>query len=1202
MPIAVGDIDGFLRLGELARLLGAAARWPIGSRVLFASGCVAATLTASLPARAQTVLYRVNCGGPALPALDAGPSWGGDLTGAQSSPYVNAAATGDHTFGSSATLGPPHASVPATVPLAVFDSERWDPDSDPEMRWEFPLANGTYRVNLLVAEAYAGTQFSGARTADVVIEGVVRLPAYDIYARYGGYRGAMETLIATVADGGLSIEFRHGQDDPAIRGIEIEAISASGVLSPSRGSVEFGVVPPGQTSAPQQVVLTNLGAPGDPAISITAASVTGSFSHTLTPQTLAPGQSRTFNLTFMPAATGPVSGTLSIAHSGTGSPLVLTLSGSGSIAPTISFGKSVLSGGSLTHPTSLQFGPDGRLYVAQQDGLIRVFGVQRNGPNQYVVTTSASISSVQQLPNHDDDGTLNSSEVTRLVTGLLVAGTAANPIVYVTSSDPRMHVAGDINLDTNSGILSRLRWNDSAWVHRDLVRGLPRSENDHATNGMALDPSAHLLYVAQGGNTNMGAPSNNFSFLPEYALAGAILSVDLDAIGENTYDLPTLDDETRAGSADANDPFGGNDGLNQARWVPGGPVQVHSPGWRNPYDVVWTSQGRLYAIDNGPNAGWGGPPVGEGPGANCTNVDNDANSASLQDNLHWIPAAGFYAGHPNPTRASTTNRFNASNPQSPVTTGNPLECEYLEPGVPRASGGDGALATWNFSTDGLTEYRASNFGGAMLGDLLASSYDNTIQRVVLNAAGDSARSVQALFNSVSSVPLDVTAQGDGDTLRGTVWSCDYVSGSITIYEPADYDGAGISCSGADDPLLDEDGDGYNNADEIENAVSPCSAGDLPADFDHDFVSDRNDPDDDGDGLSDLVDAFALDASNGATPLPVVYSWDGGDPGTGLFGLGFTGLMADGVTDYRTQFDPVQITAGGAAGKLTLDAVSPGDSRGAINTQREAFQFGVATTAASGPFRVRTRVSSPYFGGAAPAGAQSIGVVIGDGGDDDYLKLVVTGSAGQPALEVVHETAGVVSASVTPVAGLLSGVGIDLVLDVNPGTATVQPRFAIGNGALQPLGSPRVLTPGSALHAAVTGAPPLAIGIISTSRGASPFTATWDFIEVVPNALIGVGDSPALPLRVRLLAAVPNPSRGGHGVRYELPAAAFVRLTLFDLSGARVRVLDEGTRAPGTHAVRWDGLDARGRSVPAGIYFQRLEVGGEHHTQRIAVLR
>lgn len=53
---------------------------------------------------------------------------------------------------------------------------------------------------------------------------------------------------------------------------------------------------------------------------------------------------------------------------------------------TISFGKSVLQGETSDRPTSLQFGPDGRLYVAQQDGLIKAYTVARNGANSYSVT------------------------------------------------------------------------------------------------------------------------------------------------------------------------------------------------------------------------------------------------------------------------------------------------------------------------------------------------------------------------------------------------------------------------------------------------------------------------------------------------------------------------------------------------------------------------------------------------------------------------------------------------------------------------------------------------------------------------------------------------------------------------------------------------------------------------------------------------
>ena len=335
------------------------------------------------------------------------------------------------------------------------------------------------------------------------------------------------------------------------------------------------------------------------------------------------------------------------------------------------FSKSLLTGEATYAPTSLQFGPDGRLYVAELDGAIHVYGVTRNGKDSYSVTSTETIKSIQSIPNHDDDGTPNPSVNTRQVTGIVVAGTAANPVIYVASSDPRIGggEAGVMTgLDTNSGVISRLTWDGSAWQKVDLVRGLPRSEENHSTNGLQLDPATNTLYVAQGGNTNMGAPSNNFADLPEYALSAAILSVDLDAIGNSTYDLPTLDDSERPGVEDANDPFGGDNGNNQAKLVPGGPVQVYEPGFRNPYDLLITESGRLYTIDNGSNAGWGDIPVNEGPGGTCTNQINEPGTTDA-DTLQLVTANG-YGGHPNPTRGNMANTFN-SPPQSPVSPPTP---------------------------------------------------------------------------------------------------------------------------------------------------------------------------------------------------------------------------------------------------------------------------------------------------------------------------------------------------------------------------------------------------------------------------------------------------------------------------------------------------------------------------------------------------
>jgi len=767
---------------------------------------------------------------------------------------------------------------------------------------------------------------------------------------------------------------------------------------------------------------------------------------------------------------------------------------------TISFGKSTLQGETSDRPTSLQFGPDGRLYVAQQDGLIKAYTVARNGANSYSVTATETISSIKSIPNHNDDGVRNTNVIKRQVLGILVRGTASNPVIYASSSDPRIGAGangeGDVNLDTNSGIVSRLTKNGPSWDKVDLVRGLPRSEENHATNGMQLDESTNTLYLAVGSSTNHGAPSNNFALLPEYALSTAVLSIDLGTIGNTTYDLPTLDDEDRAGSADANDPFGGNDGKNQAKVVSGGPVQVYASGFRNPYDVLLTKSGKLYTVDNSGNAGWGDVPKNEGPGGTCTNEQNEPGTTDA-DTLHLV-SSGYYGGHPNPTRGNKSNKFNSSNPQSPVPTANPVECDYRAPGS--GSGQKGDLTSFNESTNGLAEYTASKFDGAMKGDLLAAGFNkNNIYRIKLNSEGNAVTSKEVLFSTVTpdGKSLDVTAQGDSDPFPGTIWVADVIGGGIVAFEPAD--SSGESCTGADDPALDEDEDGFDNADEIDNTTNPCSAADVPADSDGDKNSDLNDPDDDNDSSPDTSDPFAVDKDNGKTTnLPVSYTWDNdaSNPG-GLLNLGFTGLMTNKSADYKSLYDPDNMTAGGAAGATTVDKVPDGDAYTTKNSQKYGFQFGVNATSTTGKFTAHTRIKAP-FSGITPTNSQSMGLFIGNGDQDNYAKVVTNANSGAGGIQFAKEIAGSFSTQRKATVAMPGPEAVDLYLTVDPAANTVQPSYSvITNGEAGPRTNMGTPTPIPASWFGGTSG--LAVGIISTSAGPGPeFPATWDLIEVVPE--------------------------------------------------------------------------------------------------------
>ncbi|MEX2111561.1 MAG: malectin domain-containing carbohydrate-binding protein [Pirellulales bacterium] len=1058
-------------------------------------------LAVSLSGTGQTtptgnIVYRVNAGGAAVAGT---PGWTAD-TNAAPSQYRNSAAAPSDAATTTSTINLTNASIPAGTPQSLFQSERWDIPDATEMSWAFPVTAGLYEVRLYFSEFYTGTFAVGARTFDVQIEGATVLDNYDVFAEVGANAGVVKKF-TVLSDPTLNIVFLHGVEDPAIKAIEIVSAGAvANQLVASTSTVDFGQVVVGQTST-KTFNLLNSGNLGDPSIVInpasaaltpTSAGFTYQFAQSQ-PITLTPGQSTTVTVKYSPLSVASNNATLAIPHSGTNSPLSVSLQGQGVSSIPIGFGKTTLGGTSSTSPTSLQFGPDGRLYVAQQNGLIKAYTVARNSANSYSVTATETISLIQQIPNHDDNGTLNASITTRQITGIVVTGTAASLVIYVSSSDPRIGAGADnggneLNLDTNSGVVSRLTKSGSTWSRLDLVRGLPRSEEDHAPNGLQFDPATNVLYLAIGGNTNMGAPSNKFALLPEYALSAAILSINLTAIGQTTYDLPTLDDQTRAGVNDVNDPFGGNDGLNQAKLVPGGPVQVHAPGFRNPYDLLITSGGRMYTVSNGPNADWGDVPIGEGPAGDATNQQNEPGT-TYGDGLHYITGPGYYGGHPNPTRSNPNNTFNSSNPQSPVSVGNPIESDFRVPGPE-----SGALVVFPNSTNGLAEYTASNFGGAMQGDLLTASFDNSIKRIKLNSTGNTAVLSNNLFSTVGSIPLDVTVQNDAGTMPGTIWVADIATNQIYVFEPNDFGGGG---GGPVDPN-DLDGDHYTNADETANGTDPNNAGDVPPDFDADFTSNLLDPDDDNDTLPDTSDLFAVDAQNGnTTPIGTLYSWENNAPRPGgLLDLGFTGLMTNGVSNYQSLYDPNKLTPGGAAGVLTIDFASTGTALGSANTQNQAFQFGVNVAGATQKFVATTRVLSPWSGQTPQAG-QQMGLFVGIGNQDNYIEVAVDGSGTIMVISEIAGAATTVASSSTTLTGLAS---IDFYLSVDPVNNTVQASYLLPGGARTLLG-PAVTIPASWLSGA------MAVGLISTTPAAiAPMPVTWDHLGMIFDTAGQLGTS------------------------------------------------------------------------------------------------
>ncbi len=97
------------------------------------------------------------------------------------------------------------------------------------------------------------------------------------------------------------------------------------------------------------------------------------------------------------------------------------------------------------------------------------------------------------------------------------------------------------------------------------------------------------------------------------------------------------------------------------------------------------------------------------------------------------------------------------------------------------------------------------------------------------------------------------------------------------------------------------------------------------------------------------------------------------------------------------------------------------------------------------------------------------------------------------------------------------------------------------------------------------------------------------------------DVPAGSKTALAFTQAPNPTSGGGTLRFRLPSAARVELSLFDLAGRRIARLVSGTLEGGEHSVAWPRTDEHGRRVAAGVYLARLKAGAVERTLNVVLV-
>lgn len=102
-----------------------------------------------------------------------------------------------------------------------------------------------------------------------------------------------------------------------------------------------------------------------------------------------------------------------------------------------------------------------------------------------------------------------------------------------------------------------------------------------------------------------------------------------------------------------------------------------------------------------------------------------------------------------------------------------------------------------------------------------------------------------------------------------------------------------------------------------------------------------------------------------------------------------------------------------------------------------------------------------------------------------------------------------------------------------------------------------------------------------------------------GSITGIADLPAV---FSVGEPYPNPFNPSTSIEFTLPSAERVSLTVFDITGRKVRDLVSGPLSAGSHTVSWDGRDENGREISSGVYIARIIAGQETASRKMSLLR
>ena len=126
-----------------------------------------------------------------------------------------------------------------------------------------------------------------------------------------------------------------------------------------------------------------------------------------------------------------------------------------------------------------------------------------------------------------------------------------------------------------------------------------------------------------------------------------------------------------------------------------------------------------------------------------------------------------------------------------------------------------------------------------------------------------------------------------------------------------------------------------------------------------------------------------------------------------------------------------------------------------------------------------------------------------------------------------------------------------------------------------------------------GAKEILYGTYVGIRPPDTFSIQTGFLNVLEFSGVGVSEGWRIvgKPQVTLFQNSPNPFINHTSIKFAVKRAGNVELSVFDLSGRKVKTLVNGRFDAGTYTVGWNGRSENGEALPAGVYFYTIKYNG-----------